>query len=105
MLQIIRDSSEITPCSDAVIVPLVLNSYQVSCAIGIAIESMHILRRLAVPAIPVGYVSTGKGSTASFVTKSPPIPENKAKIVGHIAVATEAIGLKALYLDAGSGYD
>ncbi len=103
ILQIIRDSSEVTPYPDGIIVPLVLNSYDVSYAIGIALGSLHIIKQLGIPAIPIGYVLVGGASTASFVTKSIPLPETRPKIIRHIAIGAEGIGLKALYLEGGSG--
>ncbi|MEM3247546.1 MAG: geranylgeranylglyceryl/heptaprenylglyceryl phosphate synthase [Candidatus Micrarchaeaceae archaeon] len=103
VIQIIRDASEIDVNSDGVIVPLVLNSYDVSYCLGIATNSIHILKELGMPYIPIGYILIGFPSTASFVTKTIPVPKTRPKIIKHLAVAAEGIGLRALYLEGGSG--
>ncbi|EET90229.1 MAG: geranylgeranylglyceryl phosphate synthase family protein [Candidatus Micrarchaeales archaeon] len=103
VMQIIRDPSEITKYADAVLVPVVLNSYDASYCIGIAMGAIHVLKALGVPCIPIGYILIGSPSTASFVTKSIPVPTTRPKVIRQLAIGAEGMGLKALYLEGGSG--
>lgn len=103
VVQIIRDNSEISPYADGVIVPLVLNSSDVHYAIGIAINSIHLLKEMSIFCIPISYIIVGTGGTSAFVTKSIPVPETKPKIIKFMAEASEGMGLRSIYLEAGSG--
>ncbi|HMS53168.1 MAG TPA: geranylgeranylglyceryl/heptaprenylglyceryl phosphate synthase, partial [Chitinophagales bacterium] len=56
-------------------------------------------------ALPTGYVliDGGTATTVSYMSGSSPIPANKPDIAACTALAGELLGLKLIYLDAGSG--
>ncbi len=57
--------------------------------------------------ISTGYMLIGAGKTTSaeFMSNTKPIPNHKPDIAVAHALAAELIGMKFLYLDAGSGAD
>lgn len=63
------------------------------------------LGRSGIEVIPTGYllIGDGKMSSVEYMSNSTPIPGDKADIAVATAMAGEMLGLKSLYLEAGSG--
>ncbi len=63
------------------------------------------LKQQGLSTLPTGYllIDGGKTSSVSYVTQTQPIPANKTSLAVATAVAGEMLGLKAIYLEAGSG--
>ena len=70
----------------------------------------HVLAAPALAAskleiIPTGYmlIDGGRSTSASYITQTHPIPHDKPALAAITALAGEQLGLKCIYLDAGSG--
>ena len=63
------------------------------------------VKRSGIETIPTGYmlVESGKLTSALYMSGSIPMPNDKPDIAAATAMAGELLGMKALYLDAGSG--
>jgi putative glycerol-1-phosphate prenyltransferase len=63
------------------------------------------LGRSGIEVIPTGYmlIGDGKMSSVEYMSNSTPIPGDKKDIAVATAMAGEMLGLKSLYLEAGSG--
>jgi putative glycerol-1-phosphate prenyltransferase len=63
------------------------------------------LGRSGIEVIPTGYmlIGDGKVSSVEYMSNTGPIPGDKADIAVATAMAGEMLGLKSLYLEAGSG--
>lgn len=63
------------------------------------------LSRSGIEVIPTGYMLIGNGQSTSveYMSNTSPIPGDKTDIAVATAMAGEMLGLKALYLEAGSG--
>lgn len=63
------------------------------------------LSRAGIEVIPTGYMLIGNGQSTSveYMSNTRPIPGNKPDIAVATAMAGEMLGLKSLYLEAGSG--
>ena len=63
------------------------------------------LSRSGIEVIPTGYMLIGNGLTTSveYMSSTLPIPGDKIDIAVATAMAGEMLGLKSLYLEAGSG--
>jgi phosphoglycerol geranylgeranyltransferase len=63
------------------------------------------LGRAGIEVIPTGYmlIENGKSTSVEYMSNTRPIPGNKPDIAVATAMAGEMLGLKALYLEAGSG--
>ena len=73
--------------------------------IGHQIESAHILKKMDLETISTGYllIDGGKPSAVSYVSQTSPIPADQTTIAAKTSIAGEMLGLKAIFLDAGSG--
>lgn len=63
------------------------------------------LRQSGIEVIPTGYIliDGGINTSAAYMSATSPIPANKTEIVNATALAGELLGLKLIYLEAGSG--
>jgi putative glycerol-1-phosphate prenyltransferase len=63
------------------------------------------LGRSGIEVIPTGYMLIGDGkiSSVEYMSNTTPIPADKTDIAVSTAMAGEMLGLKSLYLEAGSG--
>ncbi len=63
------------------------------------------LHRAGIEVIPTGYmlIENGKSTSVEYMSNSTPIPGNKPDIAVATAMAGEMLGLKSIYLEAGSG--
>jgi putative glycerol-1-phosphate prenyltransferase len=73
--------------------------------IGQHVISAPILKKSSLEILPTGYilVESGKQTTVSYMSNTTPIPYDKPEIAACTAMAGEMLGLKLIYLDAGSG--
>ena len=56
-----------------------------------------------IEAIPMAYIIIGEGSSAWFVGRARGIPFDKPKLAVMYALAAQYMGMRSLYLEAGSG--
>ena len=63
------------------------------------------LRRFGIEVIPTGYmlIEDGRSSSVEYMSQTKPIPAGKTEIAVATAIAGEMLGLKCIYLEAGSG--
>lgn len=73
--------------------------------IGQHVVSAPILKRSKLEILSTGYilVDGGKPTTASYISNTAPLPNDKPELAVATAVAGEMLGLKLIYLDSGSG--
>jgi len=73
--------------------------------IGKHVESAALLKASKLEIIPTGYmlVESGRPTSVSYISNTRPIPADKPDIAVCTAIAGEMLGLKLIYLDAGSG--
>lgn len=90
---------------DAILYVSVISGRNPETLFGQHVQTAPLLRRLQLEVISTGYmmVESGKLTTAQYVNHSLPIPRDKPSIAVATALAGEYMGLKLLYLDAGSG--
>ena len=63
------------------------------------------LKRAGIEVIPTGYmlIENGKYSSVEYMSNTRPIPARKKDIAISTAIAGEMLGLRVIYLEAGSG--
>lgn len=73
--------------------------------IGEHIKSVFLIKSYGLEVIPVGYIliSSNNYTAVEYISNTRPIPRNKPEIVVAHAIAAEYLGMKAVYLEAGSG--
>lgn len=96
---------QVVPGADAVLFLSLISGRNPDYLIGRHVESGMRIRRMGMEVVPTGYLLIGDGplTTASYVSNTLPIPAGKPQIVAATAVAGEMLGLRTMYLDAGSG--
>jgi phosphoglycerol geranylgeranyltransferase len=93
----------ISPKADAILFSSLLNSenpYFITQAqaLGAITVKKHDLE-----AIPMAYIIVGEGSSVWFVGRARGIPFDKPKLAVMYALAAQYMGMRSLYLEAGSG--
>ncbi len=75
--------------------------------IGEHVKSVFLIKSFGLEVISVGYIliSSGKYTAVEYISNTRPIPRDKPEIVVAHALAGEYLGMKAIYLEAGSGAD
>lgn len=73
--------------------------------IGHHVLAAPAIKSSGIRTIPVGYIliENGKTTSVEYMSNTIPIPADKPEIVTATAIAGELLGLKAIYLEAGSG--
>lgn len=90
--------------ADAVLFLSLISGRNPDFLIGRHVESAMKIRNLGLDVIPTGYMLMGNGmTTAAYMSQTLPIPTGKPEIAVATAVAGEMLGLKTMFLDAGSG--
>jgi phosphoglycerol geranylgeranyltransferase len=73
--------------------------------IGQHVVAAPLLRKSNVEVIPTGYllVESGSATSVSYMSQTMPIPYDKPSLAACTAMAGEMLGMKLIYMDAGSG--
>jgi len=96
---------QITPKADALLYLSLISGRNPELLIGQHVISAPFVRQSGLEIIPVGYmlIDGGTPTTVSNISNTNPIPSNKNDIASCTAMAGEMLGLKVIYMDAGSG--
>ncbi|MBM4169687.1 MAG: geranylgeranylglyceryl/heptaprenylglyceryl phosphate synthase [Ignavibacteria bacterium] len=98
---------QISSSADAILFLVLISGRNPDHLIGNQVVAAPIIKKMQLEAISTGYmlIGTGKMTSAEFMSNTKPIPAHKPDIAVAHAIAAETIGMKLLYLDAGSGAD
>jgi phosphoglycerol geranylgeranyltransferase len=89
--------------ADAIWFMSLLNSVDPYFLMGAQILGAPLVKKYAIEPIPLGYLIVGEGGTAGVVGKAIPIPYNKPELAASHALAGQYLGMRFIYLEAGSG--
>jgi len=89
--------------ADAIWFMSLLNSVDPYFLIGAQILGAPLVKKFGIEPIPLGYLIVGEGGTAGVVGRAIPIPYNKPELAAAHALAGEYLGMRFMYLEAGSG--
>jgi len=89
--------------ADALWFMSLLNSEDPYYIIGAQVLGSATIKRLNMEAIPMAYLIVGEGCAAGFVGRARPIPYEHPEIAAGFAMAAEYMGMRFIYLEAGSG--
>ena len=96
-------AGSLTPEADAVLFMSLLNSRNLDLVIRTHARSATIVRKMGLEAIPMGYLVVAPGMRVGEVGAVDPVPrEDLAGAIGY-ALAAELLGMRFVYLEAGSG--
>lgn len=96
---------QITDKADTLLLLSLISGRNPELLIGQHVTAAMTIRQSGLETVPVGYIliDGGKCSSTEYISGSRAIPRDKTEIVTATAVAGEMLGLKAIYLEAGSG--
>jgi phosphoglycerol geranylgeranyltransferase len=80
-----------------------LNSADPYFIMGAQVLGAPLVKRYGLEPIPMGYIIVGEGGTAGVVGKAIAVPYNKPELVVAHALAGQYLGMRFIYLEAGSG--
>jgi phosphoglycerol geranylgeranyltransferase len=89
--------------ADAIWFMSLLNSADPYFLMGAQVLGAPLIKKYRLEPIPLGYIIVGDGGTASVVGKAVPVPYNKPELVAAHALAGQYLGMRFIYLEAGSG--
>lgn len=99
--------TQISPFADAILFLSVVSGRNPEHLIGKHVLAAPSIKKSGIEPISTAYilVESGSTSTAVYMSGSLPIPRNKPEIAAATALASEYLGMKLIYLEAGSGAD
>lgn len=91
--------------ADAILFLSLISGRNPDLLIGQHVVAAPVLKRSNLEVLSTGYilVDSGNQTTVSYMSNTMPIPYNKPSVAACTAIAGEMLGLKLIYLDAGSG--
>jgi phosphoglycerol geranylgeranyltransferase len=95
--------NNIARSADAILFMVLMNSLDTYWLMGAQVAAAPLVKRLGLEAIPTGYLIVGHGGAAGHVGRVLPVPYETPYIAAAYAAAAELLGLRFLYLEAGSG--
>lgn len=98
---------QISRHADAILFLSLISGRNADYLIGVQVLAAPVIRHLGVESIPTGYMLIGSGriTSAEFMSNTRPIPREKNDIAQATALAAEYLGMRLVYLEAGSGAD
>jgi putative glycerol-1-phosphate prenyltransferase len=95
----------IEPNANAILFLSLISGRNPEFLIGQHVVAAPILKKSGIEILPTGYllVDSGRQTTVSYISNTTPLPHDKPSVAACTAMAGEMLGLKLMYLDAGSG--
>lgn len=96
---------QLTGKADMILLLSMISGRNPELLIGNHVIAAPRLRKMKEKLIPVGYIliSCGARTSVEYISQTEAIPYNKPEIAVATALAGEMLGLKMIYLEAGSG--
>ncbi len=91
--------------ADAIFFMSLLNSINPFFITGAQALGAFRVKRYGIEPIPMAYLIVEPGETVGWVGDAKPIPRHKPKIAAAYALAGQYLGMRFVYLEAGSGAD
>lgn len=96
---------QISSKADGILLLSLISGRNADMLIGKHVETASVIRKSGLEVISTAYmlVNGGKATSVQYVSNTMPIPEDKNDLAVSTAIAGEMLGLKLIYLEAGSG--
>jgi len=101
------NANQVSRYADAILFLSLISGRNPHLLIGEQVKAAPAIKEFGLEPIPTGYMIIESGGTTSvqFMSDTQPIPRNKPDIVKAHALAAEYLGMKFVFLEAGSGAD
>lgn len=99
------DVTQLSDAADGILLLSLISGRNPDFLIGNHVIAAPHLRHSGIDVIPTGYmlIENGHSTSVEYVSDTRPIPVGKTDIAVATAMAGEMLGLKIIYLEAGSG--
>ncbi|OQA01415.1 MAG: Heptaprenylglyceryl phosphate synthase [Bacteroidetes bacterium ADurb.Bin408] len=96
---------QINDKADAILFLSLISGRNADMLIGKHVMVAPLLKKSNIEIIPTGYmlIESGKLTSVTYMSNTQPIPYDKENIAISTALAGEMLGLKTIFMDAGSG--
>ncbi len=96
---------QVSSQADAILLLSLISGRNPEYLIGNHVVAAPFLRESGIEILPTGYilVNGGKQTSVSYMSNTQPIPNDKPDLALATAMAGEMLGLRIIFLDAGSG--
>lgn len=96
---------QITPDADAILFSSLISGRNPAYLIDEQVKGAPLVKRTGLEPIPTGYmlIESGPLTSVQFISGTSPIPRAKNDIACAHALAAQYLGMKLVYLEAGSG--
>ncbi|MFI5172790.1 MAG: geranylgeranylglyceryl/heptaprenylglyceryl phosphate synthase [Chitinophagales bacterium] len=96
---------QVNPNADALLFLSLISGRNPEFLIGNQVLAAPYVIKSGIESISTGYIliDGGAPTTVSYISNTTPIPSDKPEIAACTAMAGELLGLKLIYMDAGSG--
>lgn len=97
--------SQVSPYADALLYLSLISGRNPELLIGQHVISAPFVKKSGLEIMSTGYmvIDGGAPTTVSYISNATPIPSDKNEIAMCTAMAGEMLGMKLIYMDAGSG--
>ncbi|MBE2229777.1 MAG: geranylgeranylglyceryl/heptaprenylglyceryl phosphate synthase [Chitinophagaceae bacterium] len=97
--------SQVSRYADALLYLSLISGRNPELLIGQHVVSAPFVKQSGLEIMPTGYivVDGGAPTTVSYISNAAPVPADKNEIAMCTAMAGEMLGMKLIYMDAGSG--
>jgi phosphoglycerol geranylgeranyltransferase len=97
--------NQLTPFADALLYLSLISGRNPELLIGQHVISAPMVKQSGLEIMSTGYmvIDGGAPTTVSYISNAAPIPHDKKEIAVCTAMAGEMLGMKLIYMDAGSG--
>lgn len=97
--------SQVSRYADALLYLSLISGRNPELLIGQHVVSAPVVKQSGLEIMPTGYmvIDGGAPTTVSYISNAAPLPSDKNEIAMCTAMAGEMLGMKLIYMDAGSG--
>ncbi len=98
-------AGQVVPDADAILFTSLLSGRNPTYLIDEQVKGAPLVRQYGLETIPTGYllIESGSPTSVQFMSGTFPIPRSKPEIACAHALAAQYLGMKLVYLEAGSG--
>lgn len=98
-------ASQVVPGFDAMLFMTLVSGRNPNYLIDEQVRGGALVRALNMEAIPTAYqlINSGKRTTVEYISGTTPVPADKPKLSMVNSIAAELMGMRYVYLEAGSG--
>jgi putative glycerol-1-phosphate prenyltransferase len=99
------DEIQVASGADGILLLSLISGRNADYLIGKHVAAAPFILHAGLTCLPTGYllIDGGRTTAAHYMSQTMPIPADKAEIAATTALAGQQLGLKYMYLDAGSG--